>query len=65
MWCRRLRQLEVKTRECNELLEQMRVVTKEKGVAMREHCALFTELQELRTQVCGRGWGWREGGVPG
>ena len=52
-------QLEAKTREYNELLEQIRVVTKEKGVAMREHCNLFTELQELRSQVCGRG---REGG---
>lgn len=52
-------QLEVKTREYNELLEQMRVVTKEKGVAIREHCNLFTELQELRSQVCGRREGRR------
>ena len=51
-------QLEAKTREYNELREQIRVVTKEKGVAIREHCNLFTELQELRSQVCGRG---REG----
>lgn len=47
-------QLEAKTREYNELLAQMRVVTKEKGVAMREHYTLFTELQDLRTQVCDR-----------
>ena len=44
-------QLEAKTKEISDCSEQMRIVSREKTVAMREHSSVYEELQQLKSEI--------------